>query len=88
MRPNMPGFTAETSLPRTGEHYRDTAVWANNSGELAVIPQQFAHYVYGPCIPIFYCEDPTGCHVVGHKRRRCLQGSSGTPPFGCSWVSC
>jgi len=89
----IPEFTAEVSLYRTGELNKFSATGVANATGQQVVPQwDWDHVtfnpkcIYGPCIPIFYCVDPIGCKVVGHKRQRCCY--LGSFSLGCNWVAC
>jgi hypothetical protein len=61
---NLPGFTAEASLYRTGERYKLEGVGANGARTQAVIPQ--ICFTVPLCIPVIkkkvrVCCGFTGC---------------------------
>ena len=82
----IPQFTAEASLYRatraTGP-YRFDAIRGGRPAGGGLVPQGISgistgpvagplNYCNdGPCFPIFYCEEPTGCTVIGYRKRRC-----------------
>jgi len=81
----VPGFNADLSLDKGSHDCYD--VWSWSKALEGIILPQFAYCSYGPCIPEFYCEFPTGCIVIGHEQLKCCSGTI----FGrktCSWVPC
>lgn len=64
----MPGFTAQTSLYETHEHYRLAGGLAEGTGGQAVIPQLC--WWVGGCV---------NYPIIGRRRLRCC--TSWWPPF-------
>ena len=50
---NMPGFTAESSLYKSSEHYAFASAWGKEVEGQAVTPQQL-------CFPVLPCNKPFG----------------------------
>jgi len=68
---SMPGFAAEASLPRTGEHYRFTIGRMDQAEGQSIVPQ-YCHctcrltFHFDPFIGPYYAP-PLHCHCFGTR---------------------